>query len=76
MGGAENRIINRHHTTPVNITNIHNIDIIPTTPPQYLQTPVNIYEFLLSPLISANPSTHSLIPTAPPIHPLIPTTPH
>ncbi len=36
--------------TPLNIANIHNIDLIPATPPpQYLLTAVNIYEFLLLP---------------------------
>ncbi len=36
--------------TSFNIVNIHNIDLIPTPPPpQYLLTPVNIYEFLLPP---------------------------
>ncbi len=57
--------------TPLNIANIHNIDLIPATPPQYLLTPVNIYEFLLPPppllaLISANPHYPLLIPTARP----------
>ncbi len=41
--------------TPLNITNICNIDLLPATPPQCLLTPVNIYEFLLPLLISANP---------------------
>ncbi len=33
--------------------------------PQYLLNPVNIYEFLLPPLISANTHYPLLIPTAP-----------
>ncbi len=49
--------------TPLNIANIRNIiDLLQATL-QYLLTPVNIYEFLLPPLISTNPL---LIPTAPP----------
>ncbi len=50
--------------TPLNIANFHNIDLFPL-PPQYLLAPVNIYEFLLPPLISANPplpTTHSYCP--------------
>ncbi len=50
--------------TPHNISNIHNIDLIPP-PPQYLLNLVNIYEFLLPPLISANPHYSLFIPTAP-----------
>ncbi len=50
--------------TSFNITNIHNIDLIPATLGQYLLNPVNIYEFLLPPLISANPHYSLLIPTA------------
>ncbi len=49
----------------LNIANIHNIDLIPTTPPQYLLTSINIYEFLLPSFISANPplpSTNSHCP--------------
>ncbi len=57
----------RPHDTihPLNIANIHNIDLISTTPPQYLLTTVNIYEILLLPLISANPHYRLLIPIAP-----------
>ncbi len=54
----------RPHDTihPLNITNIHNIDLIPATPPQYLLNPVNIYEFLLPPRYLPTPTTlYSLI---------------
>ncbi len=51
--------------TPLNIDNIHNIDLIPTTP-------LNIFWILLiamnsfyPPLIAANPHYPLLIPTAP-----------
>ncbi len=50
--------------TPLNIANIHNINLI-LLPPQYRLTPINIYEFLLPPLISGNPYYLLLIPTAP-----------
>ncbi len=52
------------YTPPLNIANIHNIDLNSHYPPQYLLTPVNIYEFLLPALISANPNYPLLIPTA------------
>ncbi len=52
--------------TPLNIANIHNIDLIPAIPPQYFLNPVNIYEFLLPPLITANPHYPLIIATAPP----------
>ncbi len=41
----------RPHDTihTLNIANIRNIDLLLATPPQYLLTPVNIYEFLLPP---------------------------
>ncbi len=57
----------RPHDTiyPLNIANIRYIDLLPCYPPQYLLTPFNIYEFLLTPLISTNPplpSTHSYYP--------------
>ncbi len=59
-------MVSPHDTIhPLNITNIHNIDLIPAAPPQYLLNPVNIYEFLLPPLISFNPLYPPLIPTAP-----------
>ncbi len=48
------------YTNP-NITNIHNINY----PPKYILTPVNIYEFLLSSLISANIPYPLLISTVP-----------
>ncbi len=62
-----------HHLHPLKLSphdtihplNITNIDLIPATPPHYLLTPVNIYEFLSPPLISANPHYPLLIPTAP-----------
>ncbi len=50
--------------TPLNIANIHNIDLIPPTH-QYLLTPVNIYEFLLPPINVCQPPlpcTHSYCP--------------
>ncbi len=36
--------------TPLNIGNIHNIDLIHATHPLYFLTPVNIYKFLLPPI--------------------------
>ncbi len=45
--------------TPLNITNIYNIDLIHAIPPQYLLTPVNIYEFLLPRLYLPTPTTLS-----------------
>ncbi len=51
--------------TPLNIVNICNNDLLPTTPHQHLLTHVNIYEFLLPPLISTNPHYALLIPTVP-----------
>ncbi len=48
----------------LNIVNIHNIDLIPATSLNIL-TPVNIYEYILPPLISANTHYPLLIPTAP-----------
>ncbi len=51
--------------TPLNIANIRNISLTFRYLPQYLRTPVNIYEFLLPPLISTNPHCPLLNPTAP-----------
>ncbi len=51
--------------TPFNIANVHNIDLIPATPLNIFRLLFNIYEFLLPPLISANPHYPLLIPTAP-----------
>ncbi len=53
--------------TPYTPPLISPISIISTwfpLPPQYLLNPVNIYEFLLPPLISANTHYPLLIPTA------------
>ncbi len=49
------------YTPPLNIANIGIIDLLPATPPQYLMIPVNIYEFLLPPLLSTNPHYPLLI---------------
>ncbi len=50
--------------TPLNIANIHNINLIPATPLNMFSL-LLISEFLLPPLISANPYYPLLIPTAP-----------
>ncbi len=49
--------------TPLNIANIDRFNSC--YGPQYLLTPVNIYEFFLAPLMSVNPHYPLLIPTAP-----------